>query len=167
MILPTDKNRSDVARIRPVEASHIADLIRIADETNLSHWSAQSYLEEMRNADAIMLRLVTRDNVTIGFVVGRLVLGGEIEPQTDAEIYNIAVQKDVQNNGFGQLMFDAFSDECRLRNVVNLWLEVRESNAPAIAFYEKNGFERVQTRSHFYENPREHAILMKLLLSQM
>jgi ribosomal protein S18 acetylase RimI-like enzyme len=41
---------------------------------------------------------------------------------------------------------------------------VRESNRKAIAFYEKNGFESVQTRRHFYNDPREHAILMKLTL---
>lgn len=151
-------------RLRPVETSHIAELIRIADETNLSHWSAQNYLEEMKNADAILLRLVSTENKTIGFIVGRIVQGGEIEPQIDAEIYNVAITSDLQNQGLGQALFDAFCDECRLRNVITIWLEVRESNTNAIAFYNKNGFERVQTRNHFYENPREHAILMKLIL---
>lgn len=164
MNFPQIENKFDHPRIRPVETAHIADLIRIADETNLSHWSAQSYLEEMKNADAIMLRLVTTDNVTIGFIVGRTVPGVETVSQIDAEIYNIAVIKSIQKKGFGQLLFNAFMDECSLRSVVNLWLEVRESNLTALAFYEKNGFARVQTRNHFYENPREHAILMKLEL---
>ena len=151
-------------RIRKVEASNIADLIRIAEETNLSHWSAHSYLDEMKNADAVMLRLVTEDNSTVGFVVGRLVMGGEVEITTDAEIYNIAVTGEAQNKGNGQLLFDAFANACREREAANIWLEVRESNKPAISFYEKNGFSRVQTRPSFYDNPREHAILMKLIL---
>ena len=154
----------DSSRLRSIEAAHIGDLIRIADETNLSHWSAQSYLEEMKNADSIMMHLVSGDNVTIGFVVGRLVIGGATQPQTDAEIYNIAVTHSEQNRGFGQILLDDFARVCRQKNVVNIWLEVRESNLTAIAFYERNGFSRVQTRSHFYENPREHAILMKLIL---
>jgi ribosomal-protein-alanine N-acetyltransferase len=45
-----------------------------------------------------------------------------------------------------------------------VWLEVRESNHKAIAFYVKNGFEQVQTRPNFYENPREAALLMRLKL---
>lgn len=151
-------------RIRPVETANIGDLIRIADETNLSHWSAQSYLEEMKNPSSIMFRLVDEDNSTRGFVVGRIIPGGVIETTLEAEIYNIAVTIQEHGRGRGQILFNAFREACIEQKAANIWLEVRESNAKAIAFYERNGFERVQTRSHFYENPREHAILMKLPL---
>lgn len=154
----------DQPRIRPIDGSHIADLIRIGNETNLSHWSAEGYLEELKNPDAIMLRLEDDENATIGFVVGRFVLGGAIESIVDAEIYNIAVKKPDQKKGFGQYLYDAFAESCRERQTANIWLEVRESNVNAIAFYEKNGFERVQTRPSFYENPRENAVLMRRAL---
>ena len=167
MIPEHTENSSDQPRLRKVETSHIVDLIRIAEETNLSHWSAQSYLDEMKNPDSIMLRLDAGDNSTIGFVVGRFVPGGEIEIVTDAEIYNIAVSETEQGKGFGQLLFDEFATACRERKTANIWLEVRESNTKAIAFYENNGFERIQTRPSFYENPREHARLMKLVLSDV
>jgi len=153
-------------RIRPVETSHIADLIRIAEETNLSHWSAQSYVEEMKNPNAILLRLVGDDNITLGFVVGRIITAAHADYGHDADIYNIAVTKFEQRRGFGQLLFEAFRAKCTRGEVGNIWLEVRESNAAAIAFYERNGFSRVQTRNHFYENPREHALLMRLPLKQ-
>lgn len=152
------------SRIRQVDPLHVVDLIRIGEETNLSPWSAHSYLEEMKNPNAILLRSVNDKNQTIGFIVGRLVSGGETVIRTDAEIYNIAVTVDEQRRGCGQSLFDAFRSSCDKRNVSNIWLEVRESNAGAIRFYEKNGFERVQSRRHFYENPREHAILMRLAL---
>ena len=165
MDLPDAENQTPAApRLRTVEASHITDLMRIAAETNLSHWSAQSYIEEMKNPDAIMLRLVTESNETIGFVVGRIVLGGLVETQYEAEIYNIAVTRSEHGKGRGQMLFDAFHAACIEKQAVNVWLEVRESNHQAIAFYERNGFEPVQTRRSFYENPREHAILMKLAL---
>lgn len=151
-------------RIRPIEAAHIADLIRIGEETNLSHWSAQSYLDEMKNPDSVMLRLVASDNSTIGFIVGRFVIGGEIEASTDAEIYNIAVSEKEQRKGFGQFLFNVFIAKCLKKETANIWLEVRESNEKAITFYQKNGFVTVQTRPFFYENPREHALLMKLVL---
>ncbi len=151
-------------RVRHVEASNIADLIRLGEETNLSHWSAQGYLDEMKNPDAIMFRLVDDNNATIGFVVGRFVIGGQIEKQLDAEIYNIAITAGEQNKGLGQMLLERFIKICRGRSAANIWLEVRESNKPAIGFYEKNGFERVQTRRSFYSDPREHAILMRLVL---
>lgn len=155
-------NRS--SKIRAVEPSHINDLIRLAEETNLSRWSEQSYLDEMKNENSLMLCLIDEAKSVIGFVVGRLVPGGTIEVVTDAEIYNIAITAHKQNKGYGQQLFDAFTDVCRQKNVKSIWLEVRESNKRAISFYEKNAFERVQIRSSFYENPREDAILMKLIL---
>ena len=157
--------KSDL-RIRPVEASHIADLIRIGDETHLSRWTAENYLDEMKNPSAIMLRLIDEENVTIGFVVGRTVLGGESETQLDAEIYNIAIDTGQQGNGYGQLLFEEFLNVCRSRGVTNIWLEVRESNQKAIAFYEKNGFVTVQTRNNFYTDPREAALLMRLVVAE-
>ena len=159
-----DTNSENSLRIRPIEASHIAVLIRIGEETRLSHWSAQSYLDEMKNPNSVMLRLVSSDNSTIGFIVGRFVIGGEIETCTDAEIYNLAVTEAEQRKGFGQFLFNGFIAKCLKKKVANIWLEVRESNEKAIAFYEKNGFSSVQTRPFFYENPREHALLMKLVL---
>ncbi|MEO6052100.1 MAG: ribosomal protein S18-alanine N-acetyltransferase [Pyrinomonadaceae bacterium] len=164
MYLPNQTDNSDSARIRAVEVSHISELIRIGVETNLSPWTAQSYLDEMKNPDAIMLRLFGEDNTIAGFVVGRLVSGGEIDTQGDAEIYNIAVTKGQQRKGLGQLLFNAFISICKESGVANIWLEVRESNYEAIAFYIKNGFEHFQTRNLFYDNPREHALLMKLSL---
>ncbi len=149
-------------RVRPVDSSHIADLIRIADETNLSPWSAQSYLDEMKNPDAVLLRLESGDNQTVGFVVGRIILGGLIEARTDAEVYNIAVIEPLQKRGLGQVLLDAFLAACRERSAVQVWLEVRESNVQAIQFYERNGFETTQTRNSFYQDPRENALLMRL-----
>lgn len=151
-------------RIRPVESIHIGDLIRIAEETNLSPWSAQNYIDELQVAESIMLRLESETNETIGFIVGRTVQGATDEGQTDAEIYNIAIIQTLQQNGFGQQLFDAFTSKCIEIDVSNIWLEVRESNQKAIAFYERNGFEHFQSRNNFYENPREHALLMKLVL---
>ena len=157
-------NHEDYPRIRSVEASHIADLIRIADETNLSTWTAQNYLDELQISEAIMLRLESETNETIGFIVGRIVQGGTVETEMDTEIYNIAVVENEQEKGFGQQLFAAFTAKCREIGACNIWLEVRASNLKAISFYERNGFEQVQSRNNFYENPREHALLMKLVL---
>ena len=44
-------------------------------------------------------------------------------------------------------------------------LEVRESNAPAIAFYEKAGFGVAGRRRRYYANPTEDAVLMTAFLT--
>lgn len=159
---PELKHQSYYPRIRLIETSHIGELIRIAEAANLSPWSAQSYLDELEHTGSIMLRLESDANSTIGFIVGRTIGTGLVESTTDAEIYNVAIIESEQHKGYGQLLFDSFAAICRDRRVGNIWLEVRESNKDAIRFYERNGFVRVQTRNHFYNDPREHALLMKL-----
>lgn len=153
-------------RIRPIEASHVGELIRIGEETKLSPWSAQGYLDEIKNPTAVMLRLVDEENLILGFIVGRIIVGGEVQARLDAEIYNLAVIEQNQRKGLGQRLFDEFVAKCRGKGIVSIWLEVRESNLKAIKFYEKNGFKRVQTRPTFYSNPRENALVMRLILSE-
>ena len=162
MSIPLEITRG--SRVGSIRASHIADLIRLGEETSLSPWTANNYLAELQNPRAIMLRLAGDDNSTCGFIVGRLVSGRETVTRPDAEIYNIAVRPDLQGQGYGQILFDGFADACREKLVTNIWLEVRESNHKAIRFYQKNGFLKVQSRPSFYENPRENALLMKLAL---
>jgi ribosomal-protein-alanine N-acetyltransferase len=153
-----------IPRIAAVTPSHVADLIRIGEETRLSPWSAEHYLDEIKNPRSIMLRLISDENETVGFVVGRLVLGGDLEVRTDAEIYNIAVINEEQQRGNGQRLLDAFLARCAEKDTRCVWLEVRESNHKAIGFYVKNGFEQVQSRPNFYNDPVEAALLMRLKL---
>ena len=54
----------------------------------------------------------------------------------------------------------------RAHKVVQLWLEVRESNAPAIALYQNSGFDVAGTRRDYYpsDKGREDALLMGSML---
>jgi ribosomal-protein-alanine N-acetyltransferase len=152
------------SRIRPIESAHISDLIRIAEETNLNPWTAIHYIDELKNPNSILLRLESDDNATLGFIVGRVVAAADNEMAVDAEIYNIGIQPANQRNGFGQMLMDAFVGSCRDKLVRNVWLEVRESNFPAVSMYKKNGFQSVSIRKDFYTEPRENGILMRLNL---
>ena len=50
---------------------------------------------------------------------------------------------------------------CHIKNIDTLFLEVRESNAPARGLYTKMGFEEIGKRKYFYSNPVEDAICMR------
>lgn len=151
-------------RLRPIEASHIGALIYLGDITGLSPWSADCYLEEIKNPASIMLRLINDTNRLMGFVVGRSVPTASGEGGFDAEIYNIAVTPSAQKQGCGGVIFDGFIDICTGLGVSNVWLEVRESNLSALKFYQNKGFEMVQKRPSFYNDPPEDALVMRLAL---
>jgi ribosomal-protein-alanine N-acetyltransferase len=46
-----------------------------------------------------------------------------------------------------------------------VYLEVRESNLGAIAFYERLGFSSNGRRNNYYRNPDEAAVCMKKILT--
>jgi len=46
------------------------------------------------------------------------------------------------------------------KNVTSYFLEVRQSNLPAIALYEKMGYKNIGIRKKFYEKPVEDAVIM-------
>jgi ribosomal-protein-alanine N-acetyltransferase len=52
----------------------------------------------------------------------------------------------------------------RETNSSSVFLEVRESNAPARNLYEKAGFEQTGRRKSYYADPAENAILYRFSL---
>ena len=78
----------------------------------------------------------------------------------EGQITNIAVSPEHRRRGFGEAVTRALLDYAAERGIVSVSLEVRESNAAAIALYEKLGFERRGVRKGFYRAPTEAAIVM-------
>ena len=62
-----------------------------------------------------------------------------------------------RGRGVAKALLGRALDCCRERGASECYLEVRESNTPAIALYEERGFTRVGLRRGYYEKPREDA----------
>ena len=78
----------------------------------------------------------------------------------DAEIGNIAVDKARRGRGIGQTLMQAMHERAAERGATQCFLEVRVSNAPAIALYKKFGYEVYGVRARYYEDG-EDAFAMK------
>ncbi|MBX3299091.1 MAG: GNAT family N-acetyltransferase [Acidobacteria bacterium] len=147
-------------RIRPIAPADIPELIRIADDTGLSPWTASNFLDELRLSNSIMLKLEGDEGEPGGFVVGRVLTDSRGMEPTEAELYNIAVIPSLQGHGFGQQVIDAFFEKCREANVKKVWLEVRAGNTRALDFYSRNGFSIAAKRPKLYTAPVEDGYLM-------
>lgn len=136
---------------------------KLADESGLSSWTPKALLNELDHDDSVFITLKL-DNALAGFVLGRIVPSSINDESRDAEIYAIAVAKTLRRSRYGEALISRFAHICRERSVRTVWLEVRESNRGAIAFYEMMGFIQRTKRRSFYTNPTEDAIIMSVAL---
>lgn len=84
----------------------------------------------------------------------------------EATLFNIAVDPAYQRRGLGRALLEHLISELEQRDVLTLWLEVRASNAAAIALYESLGFNEATIRRNYYPTAtgREDALMMALPL---
>lgn len=96
-----------------------------------------------------------------GALTGYLCLSHVLD---EGSIDNVAVAPECRRQGTADALLDAALAEAGTLGLSFITLEVRASNAPAIALYEKHGYARVGVRPGYYEAPREDAILMTRFL---
>ncbi|MDK1288554.1 ribosomal protein S18-alanine N-acetyltransferase [Pseudoalteromonas umbrosa] len=86
----------------------------------------------------------------------------------DYTLMNICVHPNSQGQGIATELMHALIAWCRDEQAENLFLEVRASNTPAIALYEKAGLHVMGRRKNYYptQNGKEDAILMGLQFTQ-
>ena len=101
----------------------------------------------------VFLTAETAEGLVAGYVGMMYVLD-------EGYISNVAVAPEHRRRGVADMLLDALADRARALRLRFLTLEVRASNGPAIALYEKHGFSQVGRRPNYYEKPREDALLM-------
>ena len=91
--------------------------------------------------------------------------GGMLTVLDEGQITNVATDPALRRRGCGAAVVEALLDEARRRGLTQVTLEVRESNAAAIALYARFGFVTVGKRPRFYTHPVETAWVMQKMLS--
>ena len=79
---------------------------------------------------------------------------------------NIAVHPDYRRHGLAEKLVAELVTALKNAGNTCLTLEVRASNAPAIALYEKTGFSQIGLRKNYYRNPREDALILRKEFSE-
>ena len=116
-------------------------------------WSENSVASELKNP--LSLWLVALDGETVVGYVGSQSVEGE------ADMMNVAVHPEYRRRGIARMLINELMDALAKQGVHSLALEVRDSNAPAIALYEQLGFSQVGRRPNYYRNPREDALILR------
>jgi ribosomal-protein-alanine acetyltransferase len=142
-------------KVRPYQPSDSQALYNISRQSPESaQWSKESY-DQAHSLGQIVL--VAESNAEVcGFLVARTTWD-------EAEILNMAVEPTHRRNGIGSALLSAAISSAQIHQAKTIYLEVRESNRAAIAFYAKHGFAKSAVRRAYYSSPTENAVVMKKL----
>lgn len=138
--------------IRRMRRKDIADVAELERKIFTDAWSEQALLESLEQKQTLLLTAY-EDRRLAGYLILYYVL-------EDGEIARIAVDDAYRRQGVASKMFRELANLCQDIGVSRLLLDVRESNAAAYAFYEKQGFVRDGIRKNYYADPVENGILM-------
>ena len=150
-------------RLRPAVAADAAAVAAIEQATFSDPWSPDAFVQLVRNGDAFFTvadRGAPGDppQDPIGYVVAWFVLD-------EGEVANVAVSAAARGQGVGARLLDAALAEAGRRGVVQVFLEVRESNTVARRLYASRGFMELGRRRRYYRRPVEDALVLRCALA--
>ena len=140
--------------IVPMTADHL-DALEQLERTCFSRpWSRKMLAEELDNECAAFL--VAEDAAT-GEAVG---YAGLLVAADEGYITNVAVDPSRRRQGVAAQLLQVFDNFAKGNRLAFLTLEVRPSNAAAIALYRGFGFREVGRRRNYYDLPKEDALIL-------
>jgi [ribosomal protein S18]-alanine N-acetyltransferase len=145
---------SDV-RLRPLRWWDIEELLPLEhDLFREQPWSAAGFWSELAGVPETRWYVVAEDDD------GLIGYAGLFATQHDADVQTVAVRRDRQGSGVGDLLVNALLDEAARRGVDRVLLEVREGNEAALRLYARHGFASMGRRRGYY-GPGLDAVVME------
>lgn len=147
--------------VRAAVEVDIPQMMALADQSpTAAHWTHSDYARiTSLPAGANRTALVAEDSEQkiLGFIVANAIAD-------DWDIENVVISPRSQRLGLASQLVKALINIATRKNAARMSLEVRSSNQPAIALYEKFGFLRTGVRKNYYTNPSEDAVILRLEL---
>ena len=140
-----------------MKAEHVPQVAQLEKLCFADPWSEMSIASELQSIWSYWVVALDGDQI-VGYV-------GSQSSVDETDIMNIAVHPDYRRQGIGRDLVLALAEALQKKGIRGLMLEVRQSNAPAIALYEQLGFQQVGMRPNYYRNPKENALILRKELS--
>ncbi|MEE3718676.1 ribosomal protein S18-alanine N-acetyltransferase [Tumidithrix elongata RA019] len=142
-------------QVRLVEITKaLLSQIHAIDRTCLGGlWSLEAYEREVCSPNSYLVGIMSPENVILGFGCLWSIL-------EEAHITILAVRPEYQRQGLGSYLVWGLLKAAHDRSLEWATLEVRASNQPAIALYQKFGFTEVGRRRNYYQVTGEDALIL-------
>jgi ribosomal-protein-alanine N-acetyltransferase len=139
--------------VGPMRRRHLRSVLRIEGKNSPGGWSLGLFMSELSYRDA-RVYLVAKCN---GRVVG---FAGLLFAAEDAHVTTLSVDPEWQQHRVATRLLLVLTERAIDHGSEALTLEVRPSNAAAIALYSRFGFAPVGVRKNYYRETNEDALVM-------
>ena len=139
--------------VRIATAEDAAALVALEKECFSDPWGEMAVRGQLCAAHCFSL-IAERDGAPVGYLFMSML-------PPDGDINRIAVSPAARRAGVGDALLLTGLAAAESADVEKIFLDVRESNLPAIALYRKHGFAETGRRKDYYRAPRENAVLME------
>lgn len=136
-----------------MEPCHVPQVAALEQVCFSSPWSENSIAGELSNPLSLWL-VAIEDGQLAGYIGSQSVMG-------ESDMMNLAVDPAFRRRGAGRALVLALVEHLAQKGNHCLSLEVRASNAPALALYQGLGFAQVGRRPNYYRNPKEDGLILR------
>ena len=123
------------------------------------HWTRRDYEQILLTASTFLTRrafIALSDSNLAGFAAA-----GWLPGEAAAEVEGLVVDEKYRRQGMGSALIGACMEWAANAGASSMRLEVRASNAAALALYHRHGFAAVGRRRAYYSAPLEDAVLLQ------
>ena len=142
--------------IRPMTHPDLARVLEIeVDLFPVDAWSEDLFLGELAEVSISRdVSVAILDSEIVGYASFRYV-------GKQGDVNTVAVASNQQGKGIGTALMNWLESQAALRNVREIFLEVRSDNEAAIKMYDARGYERIDIRRNYYGNTIDANIMRK------
>ena len=144
-----------VDRLRDASATDVIEaIVGLETESFTNPWSRDTLVWELQNSDVTRVH-VLRDgqDAIVAFCVCWVIFD-------ELHINTLAGAPEFRRRGYATALLQEVMREAETEGAVKATLEVRASNAAALALYERLGFRISARRPGYYTNPQEDALIL-------
>ena len=139
-------------RLREMTRADLPEVSRLEREIFSDPWPFSAFEDVIKEPDWGGL-VAESDNTIIAYATFLIV-------DVESHLTNIAVDPSQRRKSVAKQLLDRIFTIVKERKCEFLLLEVRPSNAEALAFYELYGFRVLYQRPNYYRRPVEDALVM-------
>lgn len=146
-----------ITRFASMVEADLPWVLALEQELQVCPWTRGNFVDSLASGHLCRIMKIGAEPVGYGVMM---------QVVDEAHLLDLGVDARHQRAGHGQQLLEHLFELVRARGTEQCFLEVRASNAAAIALYRKAGFAQIGLRRGYYPaaEGREDAIVMKATL---